>query len=429
MKFKTRTEALAEPRAFLSELFHVAVAASTPLQGMKTHLPPPPKGRTVVVGAGKAAGEMAMALEALWPHRVEGAVVARHGTTANLKHIRLLTAAHPVPDEAGLNASATMLDLVNDLSTDDLVIALISGGGSALLPAPVQGLTLADEIALNKILLASGAPIAAMNVIRKQFSKIKGGRLALAAYPARVVTFVVSDIPGDVLALVASGPTLADATTRQDALAAVSHYQISLPERLQKFLDTATEAPSPGHPAFQNNAVHLVASAVRSLQAAAKAATAIGIPTHILSDAIEGETKDIARMHAAIALAVKRTSHPFVPPCLILSGGETTVTLGAKAAGKGGRNSEFLLSFAQVIAGEAGIVALAADTDGIDGSETNAGGFVDGHTLDAIRAQGGNAASFLTRHDSWTALNLAESLFVTGPTGTNVNDFRAILVF
>ena len=428
MKFKTAAEALAAPRAFLAELFDVAVQASTPLAGIRAHLPAPPQGRTVVVGAGKAAAEMAMAFEQLWPHKIKGAVVARHGTAANLKRIALLTASHPVPDAAGLAASAHLLELVNDLSTDDLVIALMSGGGSALLPAPAEGLTLADEVELNTILLASGAPIAAMNTIRKQFSRIKGGRLALAAAPARIVTFVVSDIPGDVLAHVASGPTIPDHATRADAQAAVAQYQIALPQKLKDFLAETPATPSPRATAFENHDVHLVASARLSLAAAAQAAQAIGIPTHILSDAIEGETREIAKMHAAMALAVRKNSQPFVPPCLILSGGETTVTLGPDSPGKGGRNSEFLLSFAHAIAGEAGITALAADTDGIDGSENNAGGFVDGDTLHAIRAQGSDPARLLVGHDSWTALNLAKSLFVTGPTGTNVNDFRAILV-
>ena len=416
------------PRDLLSHLFQVAVAASDPRAGMRAHLPAPPKGRTIVVGCGKAAGEMAMALEEIWPHPLEGAVVSRHGSTVRPKRIKLLMAAHPVPDAAGLAASEMLIGMLRGLTADDLVIALISGGGSSLLPAPAEGLGLADEQELSRILLASGAPIAAMNTIRKQFSRIKGGRLALAAAPAKVVSFVVSDIPGDVLSLVASGPTIADGSTKADALAALMHYGITLPPKLTGFLDAAPEAPSPLHPALQHNEAHLVASSARSLGAAASAARALGLAAYILSDAIEGETRDIAMMHGAIARSVKTSGQPFKPPCVILSGGETTVTLGSMGVGKGGRNSEFLLAFAQAIAGSTGIHALAADTDGIDGSENNAGGFVDGQTIDAIRAGGGNAAKLLAGHDSWTGLHLANSLFVTGHTGTNVNDFRAILV-
>ncbi|MDE2385116.1 MAG: glycerate kinase [Alphaproteobacteria bacterium] len=428
MPLTTKAEALARPRQFLTQLFETAVAASTPKDGMKAHLPVPPKGRTIVVGAGKAAGEMAIAFEELWPHPLEGAVVSRHGSTARPARLRLLTAAHPVPDQAGLEAAETLLKLVQGLSADDLVIALISGGGSALLPAPAAGLTLQDEMELNRILLESGAPISAMNAIRKQFSRIKGGRLAQAASPARVVTFVVSDIPGDVLPLVASGPTLPDETTKADAEAALANHNIVLPEKLKAFLATAPQAPRPSDAAFRNHEVHLVASAARSLQAAAKASAALGIPAHILSDAIEGETRDIAKMHAAMALSVKRTGQPFTAPCLILSGGETTVTIGPQGAGKGGRNSEFQLSFAASIAGAQGIHALAADTDGIDGSENNAGAFADGATIDAIKAKGADPARLLMAHDSWTALNHAGNIFVTGHTGTNVNDFRAILI-
>ena len=428
MKFASRAEALADPRAFLAELFHLAIAASTPKQGMKAHLPSPPKGRTIVVGAGKAAGEMAEALEELWPHPMEGVVVSRHGAKGNLKRLKFLTASHPVPDAAGLKASETLLQLVQGLTADDLVIALISGGGSALLPAPAAGLTLEDEMELNQTLLASGAPIAAMNTIRKQFSRIKGGRLALGASPARVVTFVVSDIPGDVLSHVASGPTIPDSSTQEDARAAIAQYGITLPPKLQQFLQQDAQLLAPSHRAFARNEAYLVASAARSLQAAASAAETLGIPAHILSDAIEGETKDIAKMHAAISLSVKQQAMPFKPPCLILSGGETTVTIGSQGAGKGGRNSEFLLSFAGAISGAEGIHALAADTDGIDGSEDNAGGIVDGHSFDMIKAKGDDPSRLLSGHDSWTALKLADGLFVTGHTGTNVNDFRAILI-
>ena len=417
-----------EPRKLLVQLFNVAVNAGNPLPGIKRNLPAMPKGRTIVVGAGKAAGQMAEALESLWNGRLEGAVVSRHGTSANLKQIEFLTASHPVPDEAGLAASAKLLNLVQDLTADDLVIALISGGGSALLPAPQDGLSLEDEIFLNESLLRSGAPISAMNAVRKQVSKIKGGRLAIAAYPAKVVTFVVSDIPGDSLSLVSSGPTIPDLNTIQDALPFLQQFNIPISTGLSKFFSKAEGAPLPTDKRFERNEIYPVASAGQSLEAAAAFSRGLGIPTYILSDAIEGEAREIAKMHAAIAREIKHRNQPFNAPCLLLSGGETSVTIGQQSEGKGGRNSEFLLSFADIISGTKNIYCLAADTDGIDGSETNAGGIVDGATSGRIIKAGGNIAKLLAKHDSWTALNLASDLLVTGPTGTNVNDLRAILI-
>ncbi len=419
---------IARPRQFLADLFDVAVKAGNPLADLKAHLPKRPKGRVIVVGAGKASAQMAEALEELWDGPLEGAVVSRHGTKAQLHHIQLMTAAHPVPDTAGLAASKHLLSLVQGLTKDDLVIALISGGGSALLPAPQEGLTLQDEIDLNTALLKSGAPIAAMNAIRKHISRIKGGRLAAEAYPAKVVSFVVSDIPGDVLSLVSSGPTIADAVSRDDALDFIAKYDIALPPKLLSFLNSASPAPRPDEAVFAGHETHLVASAKQSLLAAAEFARSKGVPAYVLSDAIEGESREVARMHAAMALFAKAENKPFAPPCVIISGGETTVTMGAGGAGKGGRNGEFALSLALDIAGRSGIHCLAADSDGIDGSENNAGGYCDGGTADRIRSQGFDPASFLKAHDSWTALFHARDLFVTGPTGTNVNDFRAILL-
>ena len=421
-------EVLKNPRGFLADLFEVAVKAGNPLAGIKAHLPKRPKGRVIVVGEGKASAQMAEALESLWDGPLEGAIIARHGTRADLKHIKLMTAAHPVPDEAGLFASNHLLGLVQNLSKDDLVIALISGGGSALLPAPQEGLTLHDEIELNTALLKSGAPISAMNAIRKHVSRIKGGRLAAAAYPARVVSFVVSDIPGDVLSLVSSGPTIADRVSREDALGFIEKYDIAFSPRLMDFLKSAQPAPRPDDPVFAGHQVHLVASAKQSLLAAADHARAYGLAVHVLSDAIEGESREVARMHAAMAVFAQAEHKPFAPPCVILSGGETTVTIGAGKVGKGGRNGEFALSFALEIAGRSGIHCLAADSDGIDGSEDNAGGFCDGATADHIRVKGFDPAAFLMRHDSWTALSHAGDLFITGQTGTNVNDFRAMLI-
>ena len=416
------------PRGFLAALFDVAVKAGNPLQGIKAHLPRKPKGRVVVVGAGKASAQMAEALEALWDGPLEGTVVSRHGTKANLKSTQLMTSAHPVPDAAGLAASDHLLGLVQGLTKDDLVIALISGGGSALLPAPQAGLTLQDEIDLNTALLKSGAPIAAMNAIRKHISRIKGGRLAAAAYPAKVVSFVVSDIPGDVLSLVSSGPTIADHVTLEDALAFIEKYDIVLTPKLLTFLNAAPAAPTPDDPVFAGHEVHLVASAKQSLMAAADHARRLGLPVHVLSDAIEGESHEVAKMHAAMANFAKTDGQPFKPPCVIISGGETTVTIGSGGAGKGGRNGEFALSFALGIAGRGGIHCLADDSDGIDGSENNAGAFADGRTVDRILAKKLDPAAFLKGHDSWTALSAAGDLFVTGQTGTNVNDLRAILL-
>ncbi|MEP6281760.1 MAG: glycerate kinase, partial [Nitratireductor sp.] len=329
----------------------------------------------------------------------------------------------------GLAASARLLETVGGLTGEDLVVALISGGGSALLAAPAEGLTLADEITVNRALLSSGAPISAMNVVRKHMSRIKGGRLAAAAAPARVVSLIVSDVPGDDPALVASGPTVADSATAEEALAIVRDYRIELPERvLAQIRSAGSRAPSPTDPAFRDNVVEVIASARLSLDRAARAARAAGVETTILSDRIEGEAREIGRMHAALALERARQGSTDGRPVLLLSGGETTVTIGDGTYGKGGRNTEFLLSFALDIDGVENVHALSADTDGIDGSQDNAGAFCDGATAARIRAAGGDPRRLLLAHDAWSAFDLAGDLFVPGPTGTNVNDFRAILV-
>ncbi|WP_438752436.1 glycerate kinase type-2 family protein [Pararhizobium sp. O133] len=418
-----------QPRAFLASLFAAAVEAADPLAAIRAHLSEKPKGRTIVVGAGKAASQMAAAFESLWDGPLEGAVVARHGPIVDCKRIRVLQSAHPVPDEAGLEGSAELLRLVEGLTPDDLVVALVSGGGSSLLPAPPEGLTLADEIAVNRALLASGAPISAMNVVRKHVSRIKGGRLAFAAHPARVVSLIVSDVPGDNPAFVASGPTIPDLSTPQDALAIVARYGMVLPEAVMRHLvSDQAAAPRPDHSVFNNQTHHVIASAAVSLDAAAVTARALGVEAVILSDAIEGEARDIGRMHAAIARETALRGRPFQKPVVILSGGETTVTISGEGYGKGGRNSEFLLSFALDIDGVDGIHALAADTDGIDGSEDNAGAFADGTTVARMRAAGADPRDHLARHDAWTAFNASGDLFVPGPTGTNVNDLRALLI-
>ena len=411
-------------QAFLTGLFEAAVTAADAKAALAPYLPEKPKGRTVVVGAGKGAAQLAAAFEELWDEPVEGVVVTRYGYACPTQHIRVMEAAHPVPDAAGLAATQALFDAVSGLGPDDLVIALICGGGSALLPCPPEGLTLADEQALNEALLASGAPIGVMNAIRKHASGVKGGRLAAAAHPARVLSLVVSDVPGDDPAQVASGPTVPDAVTLEDARALIAARGVVLPAQVLAKLQCA---PMPDDPVFAGNEVHVIASARLSLEAAARVAESAGVPAVILSDAIEGESEVIGQMHAAIAREVVLHGRPFKAPLVILSGGETTVTLRHKD-GRGGRNTAFLLGFAQAIDGIAGITALAADTDGIDGSEDNAGAFADGGTAGEMRAAGVDPADAQRRNDAWGAFDAVGAIFRTGPTGTNVNDFRAILI-
>lgn len=404
------------PRAFLKALFDAAVQAALPQADIARFLPDKPKGRTVVIGAGKGAAQLAQAVEAVWDGPLSGVVVTRYGYGAPCQKIEIIEASHPVPDAAGLVASKRLIEAVQGLGADDLVIALITGGGSALLPCPPEGVSLADEIALNKALLASGAPISAMNTLRQHVSGIKGGRLAMKASPAKVVSLIVSDIPGDNPTFVASGPTVPDRATVQDALDVVAQYGLDLPAPIMAHLHRVT--PPPALPDFARNEAHIIASAGVSLQAAKRVAEAGGIPTEILSDALEGEAREIAKMHAALAKYG-------TGPRLLLSGGELTVTL--KGGGKGGPNGEFMLAFAKEIEGHGNIHALSADTDGIDGSEDNAGAFADGGTWARIRAHS-DPAALLANNDAWRALYMAGDLFITGPTGTNVNDFRAILI-
>lgn len=418
---------MTDPKQFLTSIFEAAVAAADPELTIRRHLPEKPKGRTIVIGAGKGSAQMAAAFEKAWQGPLEGVVVTRYGFSAPCERIKIIEASHPVPDANGLEAAKLLLETVSGLTEDDLVVALVSGGGSALLPSPAGKLTLADEVAVNEALLASGAPISAMNTIRKHISGIKGGRLAAAAWPARVVSLVVSDIPGDNPALVASGPTVPDEASRADALRMIETYRIALPANVMAHINSAAaDAPQPSDPRFARNEVHVIASAAVSLDAAAAAARKLGVETVILSDAIEGEAREVGGVHAAIAREVAVRNRPFRKPVLILSGGETTVTLRAK--GKGGRNSEFLLAFAIGIDGLQGIDALAADTDGIDGSEDNAGAFADGSTVARMHGEGVDAKAMLAGNNAWTAFNAVGDLFVPGPTGTNVNDLRAILV-
>ncbi|MGK9051270.1 glycerate kinase type-2 family protein [Neorhizobium petrolearium] len=414
-------------RELLQALFDAAVKAADPLTGIRKHLPSPSRnGRTIVIGAGKGAAQMAAALESVWPEPLTGVVVTRYGYGCETKSIEILEASHPVPDAAGLAGAKRLVETVSGLSENDLVIALVCGGGSALLPAPPEGLTLQDEIALNETLLASGAPISAMNVVRKHLSTIKGGRLA-AATKARVVSLIVSDIPGDNPAFVASGPTIPDTTTRQDALAIVEQYRLNLPKAMIDHLNSpAADAPQPDDPVFARHEHHVIASAGVSLEAAAETARAHGVTPYILSDSIEGESRDVALVHAALAREVSSRGRPFAKPAVLLSGGETTVTLRGKG-GKGGRNGEFALALALAIDGYE-ITALAADTDGIDGSESNAGAFADGTTARRLRAAGFDGRKLLDGNDSFSGFAAIGDVFSTGPTGTNVNDFRAILV-
>lgn len=415
-----------EDRQLLSALFAAAVKAADPEAALRRALPAKPKGRTVVIGAGKGAAQLAAAFERLWDGPLEGTVVTRYGYAAPCTRIRVLEAAHPVPDAAGLAASEALLATVAGLSADDLVVALVCGGGSALLPAPPGDLTLEDEAALNRALLASGAPIGVMNAIRKQASRIKGGRLALAAHPARVVSLVVSDVPGDDPAQVASGPTVADGVTRAEARALVETWRIELPPKIAAWIASDEGlAPDPADPRLARNEVRVIASARLSLEAAADEAARAGIPAAILSDAIEGEARDVGRVHAAIAREVALRDRPVPRPVVLLSGGETTVTLRGK--GRGGRNTEFLLAMALAAEGLP-FAALAADTDGIDGSEDNAGAFADGASMARLRALGADPAALLAGNDAWGAFDRLGDLFVPGPTGTNVNDFRAILI-
>ena len=427
-----------DPRAFLRALYAAAVARALPAQVMAAYLPTPPdptRGRTIVIGGGKASGAMAAALDALWPPQLplDGVVLTRyHHTppayTAKPGRIRVLEAAHPVPDDAGRRGALQMFDAVRGLGADDLVIALVSGGGSALLSLPADGLSFEEKQQVNRALLSSGASIDEMNCVRKHLSAIKGGRLAAACTPARLVTLLISDVPGDVPEVIASGPTLPDPTTCADALAIIQRYAITLPAAARAGLESgAYETPKPGDPRFAGHIVEMIATPQQSLEAAAALARQAGIEAHILSDEIEGESREVGKVHAALARAVARRGAPFARPCVILSGGETTVTVKHKG-GRGGRASEFLLGCAIALQGEPGIHVLAADTDGIDGVEDNAGAIVTPDTLARARALAMKPADFLDRNDAYNFFARLGDLVVTGPTFTNVNDFRALLI-
>lgn len=407
---------------------------------LAAHLPPPPKGRTLVLGAGKAAGAMVHALEAAWPGDapLSGLVVTRHGHTPPrpagvAARVEIAEAAHPVPDAAGEAAARRMLALTEGLTADDLVLCLISGGGSALLTLPAQGLTLADKQRINRELLASGAGIHEMNVLRKHLSRIKGGRLAAACAPAQVLTLAISDVPGDDWSVIASGPTVADESTCADALAVAHRHGIALPPAVQAALQQGQlETPKPGDARLAGHGARMIATPAQSLAAAAEAVRAAGLAAYVLSDEIEGQSQDIGRMHGALARAAAQGQGAFARPCVLLSGGETTVTLGATPPagppGRGGRAGEFCLGLAQALKGQPGVWALAADTDGIDGAQDNAGAIVTPDTLARARDAGLSLADHAHRHDAYGFFSALGDLVVTGPTHTNVNDFRALLV-
>ncbi len=428
------------PLEFLQQLYAAAVRRAMPLHTLGAFLPAPPKGRTVVVGAGKAAGAMAHAVEALWPADapLSGLVVTRYGHTPPrpeglAQRIEVLESSHPVPDAAGVAAAERIMAFPQGLSNDDLVLCLISGGGSSLLTLPADGMTLADKQRVNQDLLDSGASIVEMNCVRKHLSRIKGGRLAAACAPARVLTLLISDVPGDEASVIASGPTVPDSSSCADALAILSRYQIEVPEVVMAQLQSgALESRKPGDTIFANSEVHLIATPQQSLDAAAEAARVAGIAAYILSDEMEGESREVGKVHAALARAVALKSQPFQKPCVILSGGETTVTIRPRKAGaakgRGGRAGEFCMGLAQALQGQAGVYALAADTDGIDGVEDNAGAFVTPDTLAQAAEKNMKLADYLDRNDAYGYFDALDALFVTGPTHTNVNDFRALLI-
>lgn len=415
------------PDTLLSGMFAAAVDAARPEHSLVRHLPPRPKGRTIIIGAGKASAAMARVVEQHFDGPVSGCVVTRYGHAVACDHIQIIEAAHPVPDEAGRRAAQFILEAVSDLTPDDLVIALISGGGSALLPMPAQGITLADKQQINKDLLRSGATISQMNTVRRHLSAIKGGHLAAACHPARVVNLIISDVPGDNPADVASGPTVADSSTCADALEILNRYKVSVPDAAMQLLQSgASETIKPDDPRIAGVSTVLIASSQHALMAAADVARKAGVTPVILGDAIEGESREVGIVMAAIAKQVQRHGQPAKAPCVLLSGGETTVTI--KGDGRGGRNVEFLLSMALALQGANNIYAVAGDTDGVDGQEDVAGAFIYPDTLDRAHAEGMVPRDYLDNNDAHSFFERLGNTLITGPTLTNVNDFRAILI-
>ena len=415
------------PKVLLQNMFAAAVDAAQPRHCLPPHLPPPPAGRTLVIGAGKASGEMARVVEQHWPEPLSGLVVTRYGYKVPCERIEVVEAAHPVPDDAGLDAARRIIALVQGLSEHDLVICLISGGGSSLLALPGEGLTLADKQALNRDLLRSGATISEMNCVRRHLSAIKGGRLAAACYPARLVTLAISDVPGDDPINIASGPTSADPTTCADALAILRRYAIEVPPQARALLESGRgESVKPGDARLANCVTRMIATPQLALEAAAAVARAAGVPAHILGDSIEGEARDVGIVMAGMARQVARFGQPFSAPCVLLSGGETTVTI--RGNGRGGRNVEFLLSLGVALDGHPGIHAIACDTDGVDGQEEIAGACLAPDTLERAWAQQMRPRDSLANNDGHGFFQALGDSVVCGPTLTNVNDFRAVYV-
>lgn len=416
-----------DPRQLLEQMFAAAIEAAQPAHCIPPHLPEVPRGRLIVIGAGKASAAMARAVEDNWPGELSGLVVTRYGYGVPCERIEIVEAAHPVPDAAGLAAAGRIRDLVGKLSADDTVLCLISGGGSSLLALPLYGITLEDKQAVNRELLKSGASISEMNCVRRHLSAIKGGRLAAACHPARVVTLLISDVPGDNPCDIASGPTVGDATTCADALAIVRRYGIDLPAKVREVLESgAGESVKPDDPALANIDTRMIATPQMALEAAAKVAAAAGFAPHILGDSIEGEARDVGKVMAGMALQVVRQGQPFTAPCILLSGGESTVTV--RGNGRGGRNVEFLLALGVALDGQAAIHALAGDTDGVDGQEEIAGAYLAPDTLQRAWALGIRPKDSLDNNDGHGFFGALGNSVVTGPTLTNVNDFRAILI-
>ena len=416
---------MTDDRDILRRLFAAAIGAVDPLKILAPHLPAPPRGRTIVLGAGKAAAAMAKAVEDDWPGPLSGLVVTRYGHGLPCQRIEVVEASHPVPDAAGQQAAHRILDMAGGLTRDDLVLCLISGGASALLAIPGDGLTLVDKQAVNKALLKSGANIAEMNCVRKHLSAIKGGRLAAAAHPAQLVTLLISDVPGDDPSVIGSGPTVGDPSTRLDALAVMHKYGIDNPAALRLLSSPASETPKPDDPRLARCEARMLGTMQAALQAAADLAREEGLTPIVLGD-LEGEAREVALVHAGIARQVARHGQPMPAPAIILSGGETTVTV--RGQGRGGRNAEFLLALAVALDGHPGISAVAGDTDGIDGTEDNAGAVLTADSLARAAADGINAKAMLANNDGYGFFSRLGDLIVTGPTRTNVNDFRAILV-
>jgi hydroxypyruvate reductase len=408
-------------------MFDAAVAAAQPAHCVPAHLPDAPKGRLIVIGAGKASAAMARAVEDHWPGQVSGLVVTRYGYNVPCARVTIVEAAHPVPDAAGLNAARKMMDLVSGLSSDDLVLCLISGGGSALLPLPLDGLTLEDKQDVSRALLKSGATISEINCVRRHLSAIKGGRLAATCHPARVVTLLISDVPGDNPMDIASGPTVGDATTCSDALAIIRRYGIVVSDKVLGVLESGRgESVKPDDPRLAQTETRIIAAPQMALEAAAELARNAGVTAHILGDSIEGEARDVGTVMAGIALQVAKHGQPFSPPCVLLSGGEATVTV--RGQGRGGPNVEFLLALAVALNGQLGIHAIAGDTDGVDGMEDIAGAVISPNTLARAWVKGIKPKDSLAANDAHHFFQDLGDSVVTGPTLTNVNDFRAILI-